>query len=306
MRKPLASLLILSASAAAVALMTAAALPEEPVQARIVTVARADVRKVAALSGRLGYKDEAYLFAQGGGSVSRVCVEVGDRVAAGEAVVRLNVQSGEELLEAFIAHSSALEEWIPDYDQVYEAASELAVVRAQHDCTVRQLLVDDQAVVAAGTPVARVTSVHQQIVCSAAPADAQKLTPGMWAWLKSDGEELGFGVVTSVGEETADPLTGLRLQSVAIRPEQHIELPEGAAVEVEVFIAGSDDVCALPIEAITSRDTVWWVTDGGICTEIPAQIVLCDEMHAWVNLPEGISVAVGEFREGQWVREAEP
>ena len=61
---------------------------------------------------------------------------------------------------------------------------------------------------------------------------------------------------------------------------------------------------ALPMEAITDRNTVWWVNKGR-CTEIPAEIVLSDEMHAWVNLPEGLLVAIGEFEEGQLVMEAD-
>ena len=60
-----------------------------------------------------------------------------------------------------------------------------------------------------------------------------------------------------------------------------------------------------PVEAVTERETVWWVSDGR-CTEIPAKSVLSDEMNVWVGLPEGLPVAVGEFVEGQRVQEVQP
>ena len=98
--------------------------------------------------------------------------------------------------------------------------------------------------------------------------------------------------------------TGLLESIITISPAQHIDLPEGANIDIEVYLSGSDNVLALPVEAITPRETVWWVHEGR-CTEISAQIVMNDEMYAWVNLPEGLTVAIGEFIEGQHVMEAE-
>jgi len=31
---------------------------------------------------------------------------------------------------------------------------------------------------------------------------------------------------------------------------------------------------------------------------------MCDEINAWVSLPEGMQVAIGEFKEGQRIMEA--
>jgi hypothetical protein len=102
----------------------------------------------------------------------------------------------------------------------------------------------------------------------------------------------------------ADPVTGLVTIEVTLVPEQHIDCPEGAQVDVDIRLAGSDDVMVLPVKAINRQGNVWWVSDEGRCTEISAGIVMMDELHAWVQLPEGLPVAIGELQEGQLVREA--
>ena len=123
--------------------------------------------------------------------------------------------------------------------------------------------------------------------------------------LTVEGEELCIAAVESVGERKADILTGMEIQEIVLIPEKEIEMAEYAAVDADVYLAGSDDVLSLPLRAITERDTVWWVNEER-CTEIPAQIVLHDEMRAWVHLPEGMTVAIGEFKEGQRIKEVCP
>ena len=141
-------------------------------------------------------------------------------------------------------------------------------------------------------------------VCSVAKEDAGAIAPDMWGWLTYGGEPAGFAKIAEIGAETVEPATGLTYVSVSLHPEQHLDIPEGAAVDAELFIAGSDDVEPLPVEAITERGKVWWITDNR-CTEIPANVVLTDEILAWVELPEGLPVAVGEYKEGMCVQEAE-
>lgn len=304
MRKPLWSMVMIVLTVFSAALMLAWSPVEEPVKARIVTVGRGDVHQVVALTGRMAYADEAIVYARTSGRISRLCVEPGGRVGAGEALVRMDAAVQEDAVSAFLANAQALEAagqtaWVSE-----QLTMENTVIRADNACTVRQLYVQENAVVAAGTPIARVSSSQQVIHSDAVMEDAEQIIPGMWAWLSSEGEALGFAKVISVGEPEADLLTGLTTAAVRLQPEQHIELPEGAAIDVDVYLAGSDDVLALPVEAITRRGTVWWVCEGR-CTEIPAEIVMSDEMLAWVALPEGLAVAIGEFKEGQLVAEAD-
>jgi len=91
--------------------------------------------------------------------------------------------------------------------------------------------------------------------------------------------------------------------AVTLIPEQALSLPAGVQLDADVLLASGEDVPVLPVEAITDRGTVWRVYDG-VCTEIPVEIVLSDEMNAWVRLPEGMQAAIGEFTEGQRVTEA--
>lgn len=302
MRKTMMSLAMLAGTMLFI-LTTLLKSGDEPIQARIVTVQRGDVHQVVALTGRIGYADESFAYAPANASVARILVEPGQRIGEGEALMRFSAGLQERAAAAFSEHQDAITEYVPADWLNGLSASDGSVLRAESDCTVRQLLVTENTPVVVGTPLVRMSSNQQEILCVAARADAQQIEPGMWAWISSEGEPLGFAEVTEVGELSADPLTGLTSAEITLRPEQHLELPEAASVDVDVYLAGSDDVLSLPVEAITADDTVWWVSDGR-CTEIPAEIVMSDEILAWVALPEGIQVAVGEFVEGQRVMEA--
>lgn len=276
---------------------------DTPVEARFVPVSRGDVRQVKAITGRLCFADEGYAYAASSGVVEKICVTPGQRVAAGEALLRLDDRAQEAVVSTFLASSAALHLNGTAESAEAHLTMDNAVLRSTSNCTIRQVLVEEGMPVAAGTPVMRLSSQQQEIICVITMVDAQSIEVGQWAWLSSGTEDAGAAKVVNVGENQIDAATGLHVAEVLLEPLQHIDLPEGAALDVEVFLAGSDDVLSLPVEAVTPRGTVWWVNEGR-CTEIPAQIVLSDEMRAWVDLPEGLIVALGEFTEGQQVVEA--
>ncbi len=292
------SLWMLAATAVAVAVLVTGSIPPAPTEARIVTVACGTITDSAALAGRLAYADETILYAAVPGLVSQVYVTPGQRVAAGEALLRMASGGYEAAVAAWLSAGQP-EDALPQ-------ALEGTVVRAPADATVRRILTAEHAAVTAGTPVALLSSNRQEIRCTAAEADVRRIRPGMWARLSAGGEELDrLAVVTAIGDLEADPVTGLPVCTVTLLPDQPIELPAGAAIDADVYLDGREDVPILPLEAITARGTVWWVDDER-CTEIPVKTVLNDEMNAWVDLPEGTRVAVGEFEEGQRVAEVAP
>lgn len=268
---------------------------ETATPARIVRVGRGDVLQIAALSGRIGYREEMLAWASLPGTVAEVYVTPGERVTKGQALLRLDAEAAERAVAVWAAQADPL---LPA--QEVQALLTETIIRAPENAMVRQLLVQEHAVVTAGTPVMALSSSDEVVVCLAPERDARSVRTGMQAELLVDGEFVGAAVVTGVGPVTADASTGRLLCEVTLTPEQRLSLPQGAVVDADVLLAGRRDVPVLPLEAITERGTVWAVHDG-ICTEIPAEIVLSDEMQAWVALPEGIAVAVGEFREGQRV-----
>ncbi len=298
MRRSVIALILICCTATLAAVMTGkSSVP--PTQARIVCVQRGDVHQVAAITGYLSYAEESYAYAKTSGVVSRVCVEKGQRVSPGEALVRMD----DSVFEDIMAAAAYAERLNDDSDAVMEHLTVSdTVIRAQENGTVRQILVTENMPIAMGTPVVRLSSGQQEIVCKAAAADSEKIEPGMWAWIASEGKPCGLAVVREIGEMETDNQTGLAYATVVLQPQAHIDVREGAAVDAEVYLAGSDDVQSLPLEAITERNTVWWVCDER-CTEIPAEIVMADEMRAWVNLPEGMPVAIGEYVEGQRIVE---
>lgn len=274
---------------------------DKPIVAEFVTVQRRNVHKVKAITGRLLYADEAYILAETPGIVSKVCVTAGQRVAANEALIRIQAPYQEQELSVLLSNDV-----LTDVQAASNLSglSPLTTVRSAKDATVRQILVEEGTTTVAGTPLLRISSHEQIIRCPVLPIDANGIVTGQWAWIFANGESMGTGVVTTADTVQTNTATGLLESIVTISPAQHINLPEGASIDVEVYLSGSDNVLALPVEAITPRKTVWWVNEGR-CTEIPAQIVMNDEMYAWVNLPEGLTVAIGEFTEGQRVMEAD-
>ena len=277
---------------------------EKSIPARLVMVTRHNVHQVKAITGVLGYTEEEYVCAPVSGIVTEICVNEEQRVSSNEALLRLeenaqgNITPSLQALEAYVAAFENTE------DLIACELSQHRAVRSQKDCTVRQVLVSEGTSTTTGTPLLRLSSNEQIIRCTVTPKDLEAIHPGQWAWMYAGEDTIGYAEVIAVEELLLNARTGLLESTVSLKPTQHIELPEGSVIDFEVFIAGSSDVPALPIEAITNRSTVWWVNQGR-CTEIPAEIVMSDEMYAWVNLPEGLLVAVGEFAEGQLVSEAE-
>lgn len=268
---------------------------ERAVSARVIEVERGSVWQVAALTGRVAYEDERVILAPSDGVIEEVLVETGDRVAEGQIILRLDASRAETLVSAWIASGAQ------DFPHGAFAPDDLlaaTVIRSPANANVRRLLKTAGMPVTAGTPLAVVSSQRRIIVCTAQEADACDVRPGMSADISLDGELLCRAQVTEVSEMTADEDTGRMYCVLTLTPEKHLELPGGAAVDVDVKIAGRDGVPVLPLEALTDRDTIWWV-DGQRCTEIPAKTVLTDEMNAWVALPEGTRVAIGEFHDGQ-------
>lgn len=303
MRRSIWSLIMISCTLT-FTIMAFAGAQEKAVPAKIVQVQRGNVRRVIALSGTLTYADLDYVLAAVNGVVSQICAEADERIAAGEAIVRLESAEQQTVMAAYAAGQEYFSEFDNRFDDdLFQA--ETSVVRAESACTVRQILVKEGSVVTAGTPLVRLSSNEQEIVCLVNKVDVEGLEEGMWAWVYSDDDELGYAYVQSVKEAEIDPLTGIPVYEIILRPEKSITKSEGVLLDVEVYLAGCNDAATLPVEAITERGTVWWVDDYGMCTEISAGMIMSDEMLAWVSLPEGIKVAVGEFEEGQRVREAE-
>lgn len=285
---------------AAVAAVMAVSGRDQPEGVRMVRVARRNVAVTAALTGVVGYQEQFTLYAQTAGEVAEVYVSPGERVAQGQALLRLTQPGAERIAAAWAA-----QEQPPMSQADMQALLDTGVVRAPRNATLRQLLVTQYMPLTAGMPVAVLSSAEQVIRCMAAERDARDVRVGQDATLTVDGEPVGTAEVTQVGPVEAEESTGRLVCCITLVPKQRLDLPQGARVEADVLLAGAQDVPVLPVEAVTERGTLWWVHDG-ICTEIPAEIVLSDEMHAWVALPEGVAVAIGEFTEGQRVREALP
>ena len=274
------------------------------IAAKIVNTERADVFQTIGLEGQISFADERYILSTSTGLIRDICIEDGRRVARGEALVRFDSDRQERAASVAAAELADISLNIVNDLEMPMILLEQTVQRAETDCTIRQILIKENEQVLAGTPLFRVSGTEQQIRCVASPADAANIVPGMWAWVSRDGERIGYAMVEMTEKYVTDTGLGQIAYLISLKPSQNLGFEEGEDVQVDIYVNGSNDVVSLPLEAITNRDTVWWINNEGICTEIPARIVLCDEKRAWVDLPEGIRVAVGEYSEGQMVAEA--
>lgn len=318
MKKGKASLAVLGITAVAVAAMLTVdaargSLPAEHT-ARVETcrVTLGKVEQVLAVSGVVRYEAEYGAISPVTGVVEQVYVRQGDRVKAGQPLFRLNGEAQAVAVSAALAGQQRLPEAIPEElasTRLQEAAAalECLTVRAAADGLVQQVNVTEYGGVLAGNVAMALSGETQCIQCSVVLRDAEKLRPGLQARIWKDDELLTVAQVKQIAPAQVSTATGQTVCQVMLTPEQPIALPLGAAVEVEMILYGREDVPVLPLQAVSDNSTVWWVADGR-SYEIPAEVVMADEVCCWVNLPEGITVVCGgeNVHQGQRVKEMKP
>ena len=305
MRKVIVSMVCILGTLLVIQPMIGNANPVDYAEAKIVLTERADVYQTIGLQGQLSFADERYILSSVTGFISDICVEEGQRVAEAEALVRFGGSRQDSVISAFATEYEHIKGHVDFNREWAEEIMEQTVQRADAAYTIRQIMFQQTGgQVVAGTPLFRVSGTEQEVRCVAATADAEHIKPDMWGWISAEGVRLCEAVVKDV-KKSSDETDGSKIvYMITLKPTQCINYDEGTAVQVDIYMNGSNDVVSLPIEAITESETVWWVSDEGMCTEIPARIILCDEYRAWVDLPEGLQIAVGEYTEGQRVVEA--
>ena len=318
MKKVKASLAMLGITVTAVAALLGVhaakgSLPTERA-ARVETcqVVIGDVEQVLAVNGVLRYEMEYGAISPVTGVVAQVYVRQGDRVTAGQPLFRLNGEAQAMAVSAALAGQESLPEVIPAElasSQLQEAAAmlECLTVRAAADGLVQQVNVSQNGGVLAGGVAVALSGEEQRIQCSVVLRDAEKLMPGLQARIYKEDELLTMARVEEIAPAQVSSTTGQTVCQVMLAPEQSIDLPLGATVEVEVILHGQSRVPVLPLQAVSEQDTVWWVCDGR-GYEIPAEVVMADEVNCWVNLPEGVTVVCGgdEVSQGQRLKEMKP
>lgn len=298
--KVIASLLLIVLTLVTSAGIVLSSSGEDIENAQVVETKRHNVFQTIGLQGQLVYADDGYVLAAESGRIDNILVKEEQRVIANEMIVQYQEVETERIAEVYV-RSKTNYSAIPDADGLVEGWINRTVQRIDKDCTVRQVLVSEGELVTQGMPIMRVSASDQEIRCLAAQADAERIQTGMWGWVSWENESC---LARVTGIEKAKDDNGLIRYVISMAPEKKMDYDEGYVVDVDIYLAGSVDVVTLPLSAITDRDTVWWVNEEQRCIEISAEIVMCDEINAWVNLPEGIRVAVGEFEEGQVIREA--
>ena len=327
-RARIAASCAVAALAVSAALWVAPRLPGEAAEVRLTEVRLGSVEQTLHASGRIRREQEYAAFSPAAGIVREIYVRPGEQVTAGQALFRLDGTAGEQALSEAIGGRERPAAWAVqtaaalklDTEVVAEAAQEQAdrqleeasaalsalTVRAQADGTVEQVLTGELSGTAAGTPVLAISGGDQQISAQVVARDAEKVKPGMAARITA-GERQVKAWVRSVGPVSADMTTGQAVSEILLTPETELELPLGTPVDVVIVLASCEDVPVLPVSALTGADTVWWSCEGR-CYEIPAEVLLSDEQHCWVALPEGMQVIEqGDgLTEGRLIREVQP
>lgn len=315
MKKVKASLLMLAVTAAAVSAMLAAGAQQRGMPAAKVQTCQVElgsVEQVLAVTGVLRYEMEYAAISPATGVVAQVYVHQGDAVQAGQPLFRLNGEVQAMAVSTALSGQGRLQEVVPaewSGVQLQEAAAQLEslTVRAASDGLVQQVCITENGGVMAGTVAVALSGEEQSVQCSVVLRDAEKLREGMQARIIRDGEVLTTAAVGRIGPAEISTTTGQTVCRVDLTPEEPIDLPLGATLEAEVILYGQQDVPVLPLQAVTEKNTVWWVAEGR-SYEVPAEVVMADEVCCWVNLPQGATVVCGGEapEEGQRVKEMKP
>lgn len=264
----------------------------EPLMVETVEVTPGEIRRTVRLSAVVGYARKTPVAAGNSGVLKALYVKNGERVTQGQALGRI------EVALQFSAVSAALSGTLAVETSLLAEALEQNVLRAPVTGVVQQLSLTENAPVQQGSIVLWIATGTPQLMATATAEEAAQLHPGQLAQVLVDGEARGYAEVTEV---TADTEEGAYHTLLTLL--DGLTLPTGCTAEVQIVVEQHRQVPTLPLSAITQRETVWWFSDG-FCTEIPANIVQTDENRAWVQLPEGLSVIPGEYKEGQRVQKA--
>lgn len=315
MNKVKASLMVLGVTAAAVISMAATGAQQRGMPAAKVKTCRVEigsVEQVLAVSGVLRYEMEYGAISPETGVVAQVYVRQGDEVQAGQPLFRLNGEAQAMTVSAALAGQGTLPEIVPagfTSAQTQEAVAQMEwlTVRAAADGIVQQVNVSENGGVMAGTLAVALSGEEQSVQCGVVLRDAAKLQTGMRARIIWGDEVLTMAKVKSISPAQVSTATGQAICQVALAPEHRIDLPLGAMLDAEIVLYGQENVPVLPLQAITDAETVWWVAENR-GYEIPAEMVMADEVNCWVNMPEGIMVVCGgeALQEGQRVKEMKP
>lgn len=250
------------------------------------------LRRSVGLSGTVAYAQETPVTAQSSGLLSALYVSSGERVTVGQALGRVEVQMQE------ISVSAALSQWQKADTTGLASVLEQNVLRAPVSGVVDGITVVEHAPVQAGMITMCIATGTPEILCPAVAADAEKLSCGQLAKITVGNEARGWAQVAEIAPVTTDSGTTYRVRMEML---EDLTLPLGSMVKAQITVEEHRQVPLLPLTALTERETVWWYHDG-YCTEIPANIVQTDENQAWVNLPAGLVVLPGEYKEGMRIQ----
>lgn len=275
-------LVMLAVTATACAVLM---LRHQAIEITAVRVEKGNIRRTVGVTGTVGYTQETPVTVLCSGTVNALYVHEGERVTQGQALALVNGAMPEQTVLAMAVHLDR------DAQSALTRTLSGSVLRAPVSGIVQRVATTAFAPVQAGSIPMTIATGAPEIICLCVPADAEALCVGQLADVSVSGVHRGYATVTSITPVTESGVSAYRL---ILSPQDGLTLTPGMEAEAQITVAHHAQVASLPLSAITPEETVWWIADG-ICTEIPAQIVQTDENAAWVNLPEGIWVADGEF-----------
>lgn len=277
-------LTMLTATAAVCAVLV---LRHQPMEVATVRVEKGNIRRTVGVAGTVCYTQETPVTAMVSGTVDALYVAEGERVTQGQALARVSGGAAQE--QAVLALMTHLDD--DGRSALTQTLAEGSILRAPVSGIVQRVATAAFAPVQVGSIPMTIATGAPEIVCLCVPADAEAVRVGQLADISISGKHSGYATVASIKPIIDESTSAYRL---ILTPQDNLTLTPGMAVEAQITAEYHAQVTTLPLSAITSDETVWWIADG-ICTEIPAQIVQTDENRAWVSLPEGISVVNGEF-----------
>ncbi|MFW6301299.1 MAG: efflux RND transporter periplasmic adaptor subunit [Bacillota bacterium] len=276
------------------------------------TVRRGDINKTITASGTLApVRDKSQSFSQGG-TVEKVFVEIGDRVSAGDNLIKLKSSQQElNLIQARNAYQSAringTESEINERRTQLEIAEENLeerTMKADISGEIVQLELEAGDEASPGGSVIRILDETSYLVeLNIDEGDSRRVESGQSAKIEITAvpEKIYEGSVTQVKRVTEVVNNVVVVPAEVKLNESSSDFRPGYSADVEIIVESVENSIRIPVTAIFTeegQDYAVTIDDEGMAESVPVETGLSDGLHVEIisGLEENDRILVNAYQ----------
>ncbi|MFN2362761.1 MAG: efflux RND transporter periplasmic adaptor subunit [Halarsenatibacteraceae bacterium] len=280
-----------------------------------ITVSRGDINRTITASGTLApVRDRNQSFSQGG-TVETVFVEIGDRVSAGDNLIKLKSSQQElNLIQARNAYQSAringTESEINERRTQLEIAEENLeerTMKADISGEIVQLELEAGDEASPGGSVVRILDETSYLVdLNIDEGDSRLVEPGQTAKIEISAipDKIYEGAVTQVKRVTEVVNNVVVVPAEVKINNSSSDFRPGYSADVEIVVESVEDSIRIPVTAIFTeegQDYAVIIDDEGMAESIPVETGLSDGLHVEIisGLEDNDRILVNAYQYSQ-------